>query len=332
MSEEIQEEIMNVADEVLRIAAPTNHSHSNATTSKSGYMSSSDKAKLDGIEPNADKTKIIVDASLPDNTESTNPVQAKVIMAKLKEIKNTIINITNTLDPTSTTQAVSGKGIADYVIKKITESEKGSNKSPINASSYESFDKITSNGTYYIADNPTNITCGNETVNVYGGYMEVKTSAKVQTQNIIASNGVEYSRWKNNNSSSWTNWRIYHMPRRQYTKPFVISENVFNIEIMEDTRGYTIIWNQSYSSDRNYFIASAVAGEWKPIVKFQPELQINGCFIFGNSGNTYDIMITSGHYDTENTKTYDSGMYIRTPNGSERIKGINYSFFVPRNN
>lgn len=331
MGEQTQEEIMNVSDEVLRVAAPKNHTHDNATTSKNGYMSSSDKSKLDGIEANADKTRIVIDSQLPDNTTSTNPVQAKTIMAKLNEIKNTIISISDTLDPSSTTQAISGKGIAQYIASKIAESEEGTAKSPSDVGAFGSFDSITENGIYYIEQNPTNIVCGNETINVHGGYMQVKNAANIQTQNIIASNGVEYSRWTNNNSS-WTNWRIYHMPRRQYTKPVTIRENVFNIEIMEDTRGYTITWNQSLSSDKNYFITSATAGEWKQVLLFEPKLQIDGCFIFGNNSDMYDIMITSGHYDGKTTKNYASGMYIRALNGSARLQGINYSFFVPRNN
>ena len=48
--EQVQEEVMNVANEVLRVAAPVNHSHNTATQSKDGYMSSADKTKLDGIE------------------------------------------------------------------------------------------------------------------------------------------------------------------------------------------------------------------------------------------------------------------------------------------
>lgn len=66
-------------------AAASSHTHSNATSSTSGFMSADDKAKLDGIETEA--TKITVDSSLNDT--STNPVENKVINEALKEKANT---------------------------------------------------------------------------------------------------------------------------------------------------------------------------------------------------------------------------------------------------
>lgn len=324
--EQTQEEIMNVANEVLRVAASKQHSHTNATTSEDGYMSASDKAKLNGISPNADKTNIVIDSSLPDNTTSTNPVQAKVIMNKIKEVKNNIVTVSEVLDPESTTQSVSGKGIATYIKNEIDEANAGTAKSPLDAGAFNSFDSITDNGIYYIDQNPTNIVCGNENINIHGGYMYVRDSIHLQTQNVITVDGIEYSRWKSNLSKTWSNWKIYHMPRRQYTKSITVHTHVYNFEVMEDTKGYTIIWNQGSSSDRNYFITSSKANEWKHVALFEPALQIDGCFIFGNNSNNFDIMITGGHLD------FTSGMYIRSPNGSARIENINYSYFVPRNN
>lgn len=332
VEEQTQEVIMNVADEVLRIAAPKQHTHNNATQSKNGYMSSEDKEKLDGISPNADKTNIIIDSSLPDNTTSTNPVQAKVIMQKIKDIKNTIITISNTLDPSSTNHAVSGQGISQYVEEKISESEEGTAKSPLDAGAFTSLDSIIDNGVYYIGQNPTNITCGNETVNIHGGYMYVKNAINIQTQNVIAENGVEYSRWKNNSATNWSNWKVYYMPKRQYTKPITVNDYVFNFEVMEDTKGYHIKWNQGLSQDRNYFITHKDANTWKHVALFEPALQIDGCYIFGNNNGNFDIMITGGHYDAGYEQPFTSGLYIRSPNGNERLKGINYSYFVPRNN
>ena len=53
--------------------------YTNATQSKSGLMSNTDKSKLDGIADGANKT--IIDSSL--STTSTNPVQNKVIKTEL---------------------------------------------------------------------------------------------------------------------------------------------------------------------------------------------------------------------------------------------------------
>ena len=66
-------------DEYLRgdgtWATPTNTTYNNATTSTAGLMSSTDKAKLDGIASGANKTT--VDTSL--STTSTNPVRNSVV-------------------------------------------------------------------------------------------------------------------------------------------------------------------------------------------------------------------------------------------------------------
>lgn len=58
-----------------------NVSPEKATSSSDGLMSSSDKAKLDGIESEANKT--IVDSTISDT--STNPVQNKIVNAELEK-------------------------------------------------------------------------------------------------------------------------------------------------------------------------------------------------------------------------------------------------------
>lgn len=57
-----------------------NTTYSNATTSASGLMSAADKAKLNGIEAEANKT--VVDTAM--SSTSTNPVQNKVVAAALE--------------------------------------------------------------------------------------------------------------------------------------------------------------------------------------------------------------------------------------------------------
>lgn len=59
--------------------AASSHSHNAATTSAAGFMSTSDKSKLDGIASGANKTT--VDSAL--SSTSTNPVQNKVINSAL---------------------------------------------------------------------------------------------------------------------------------------------------------------------------------------------------------------------------------------------------------
>lgn len=73
--------IANVSNlqSTLDSKASVSHTHSNATATASGFMSNTDKSKLDGVSAGANKT--IVDASF--STTSTNPVQNKVVKAAL---------------------------------------------------------------------------------------------------------------------------------------------------------------------------------------------------------------------------------------------------------
>lgn len=77
--------------------ANSTHNHNNATTSANGFMSSTDKSKLDGIATGANKT--VVDTAL--SSSSTNPVQNKVINTALAGKSNT--GHTHTLDSVSET-------------------------------------------------------------------------------------------------------------------------------------------------------------------------------------------------------------------------------------
>ena len=75
---------------------PSEHTHAVVTDTKNGFMSSSDKEKLDSIATGA--TKTTVDSAL--SSSSTNPVQNKVINSALAGKANTshthtISNITN---------------------------------------------------------------------------------------------------------------------------------------------------------------------------------------------------------------------------------------------
>lgn len=64
---------------ILSKFAAKNHSHSNATTNSAGFMSSSDKVKLDGVSTGANRT--IVDATL--SSTSVNAIQNKAVKTAL---------------------------------------------------------------------------------------------------------------------------------------------------------------------------------------------------------------------------------------------------------
>ena len=83
-------------DALLNHKAPVNHTHAESTTSSAGFMSKTDKSKLDGIDSGANKT--VVESSL--SSTSTNPVQNKVINSALNgkaasSHTHSISNITN---------------------------------------------------------------------------------------------------------------------------------------------------------------------------------------------------------------------------------------------
>ena len=66
-------------------ATPPNTTYSNATTSTAGLMSPTDKAKLDGIASEANKTTVDTDLS----TSSTNPVRNSVVTNALNKKAST---------------------------------------------------------------------------------------------------------------------------------------------------------------------------------------------------------------------------------------------------
>ena len=326
----MKELIFNLKTEIEKIAAPIIHLHDNATQSANGFMSKADKKKLDGIAENANNFSLNVDTEL--SSSSSNPVANSTLYAKYNELKDETITISNNIDSDSTDKAVSGKAVATYVASKIEEVESGTAKNPESTGAFNSFDQILDSGVYVIDGSTMTIPNGRETINVADGVLTVKKTGNIQTQNIIASNGVEYSRWRNVDGTKWNDWKVYNMPYRQYTKGLTYNTDVYNFQIMENTGGFTIIWNQGSSADKNYFITSPNAGEWKHVVLFKTALPIDGAFVFGNLEGTMDIMITGGHYDGFHNKTFASGMYIRSPQASNKIKGIHESYFVPRNN
>lgn len=92
---------------------PTNTTYSAATTSAAGLMSATDKVKLDGIATGANK--ITVDTSL--SATSTNPVQNKLVTAKINSISDLVGDtsvseqISSAVDTCITGMSVSGKVI-----------------------------------------------------------------------------------------------------------------------------------------------------------------------------------------------------------------------------
>ena len=126
--------------------ASSSHSHSDATTSASGFMSSTDKTKLNGIDTGANKTT--VDNSLSGS--STNPVQNKVI--------NTALG--NKVDK------VNGKGLSteDYTTTektKLANIESEANKTTVDS-------ELSSTSTNPLQNKAINTALGNKVDKVSG--------------------------------------------------------------------------------------------------------------------------------------------------------------------
>ena len=66
--------------------ASTTHSHNNATTSAAGYMSSTDKTKLDGIATGATNTVVVNGLTSDSTTAALSAVQGKVLNTNLEAV------------------------------------------------------------------------------------------------------------------------------------------------------------------------------------------------------------------------------------------------------
>ena len=94
---------------ILSKFAAKNHSHSNATTNSAGFMSSSDKVKLDGVSTGANRT--IVDSTL--SSTSVNAIQNKAVKAAL-DGKAASSHTHPTAQITGLDAALSGKASASH--------------------------------------------------------------------------------------------------------------------------------------------------------------------------------------------------------------------------
>lgn len=99
-------------------AAESSHTHSAATTSVNGFMSSADKSKLDGIASGANKTT--VDSAL--SSTSTNPVQNKIINSALNGKASTSTATTSANGLMSSSDKSKLDGIASGANKTTVDS------------------------------------------------------------------------------------------------------------------------------------------------------------------------------------------------------------------
>lgn len=122
--------LINSLQTAVNGKASSDHTHDAATSSTAGFMSSGDKAKLDGIETGANKT--VVDSAL--SSTSTNPVQNKAVNSAISNL-NTLVGDTSVSEQIST-------AVSDKAKKDLTNIDNATFKSKIEASGFSSGAKV----------------------------------------------------------------------------------------------------------------------------------------------------------------------------------------------
>lgn len=149
--------------------ASSDHTHDAATTSTAGFMSSGDKAKLDGIETGANKT--VVDSAL--SSTSTNPVQNKVINTAINNLNNLVGDTSVSDQINAATNTINGNfsthtGNADI---HVTAADKETWNSKLDNSDFlvitEDMVTVTKDDTKGVAPYSTSYGYTTITINVY---------------------------------------------------------------------------------------------------------------------------------------------------------------------
>lgn len=108
--------------------APSNHTHTNATTSSAGFMSTDDKSKLDGIAANANRTLVTDSLTSTSTTSALSANQGKVLNDNLGNLLGQMDNKLSKPGTTSSDQLnlgympgvhAKGTGGTDYPMLKF---------------------------------------------------------------------------------------------------------------------------------------------------------------------------------------------------------------------
>ena len=174
----VQNKVVTAA---LNGKAASSHSHGAATTGANGFMSSTDKAKLDGIASGANKTT--VDSAL--SSTSTNPVQNKVINS-----------------------ALAGKAASSHTHNYAGSSSAGgaaTSAAKVNVTTLTSqnLNDYRTPGTFFAAGGGN--TCTNKPSGIDNfGMFVIQSAGGWQTQFLYGSNDVMYTRAYH--GGTWTSW------------------------------------------------------------------------------------------------------------------------------
>ena len=308
----VTEKVLNIRDAVNELAAPKNHEHPQylKNTSSVTYLTDSHSS----VEAtNSRLGHVIVDTEV----KNSNHV---VTNAAIKSYVDAIPRIT--LDSAVTKNSNNGV-TSNGVYVAINEAKMSvDGKSPIvpSTTTFNKFDNINTSSAYKVT---TNIPMtGKPNINTTNGII---TTYKFDNTNLLQIlNLPDGSEYRRNNDGTWGEWRLSYMPFHKYTAPLAGADrnnNVHDIEIFQDTNGYTIRWDQTYNPDgsaQTYFLSDATQYAYKYVVKFSKNLDIAGPYVFSNLVNSADIKIQA------------DGIYLRSTKASAKINGINETYFVPR--
>ena len=314
----ITEKVLNVRQEINDLAAPKNHTHPQylQNTAEVTYLTNAHSSTR---ATSSTLGHVTVDTTVKN---SNNPVTNSAI----KEYVDSIPKIT--LDSRVTKNSTNGvtSGAVFTAIENVKYDIDTSGLSPSNPDemALNDFDGANLPGSFKIN---ANIPMANKpNVNTTNGILTVLKPGNSYTHILNLPNGEEYRRHGdiNGNNINWDSWKLSYMPFQKYTAPLAgasYNNNVHDIEIFQDTSGYTIRWNQTYNPTGNsqtYFITHPTQYEYKHVVKFKKNLDIAGPYVFGNLIGTMDV------------KIQPDGIYLRSPKANNHINGINETYFVPR--
>ena len=144
----------NAVYNALALKSDATHSHSNATTGAAGFMSASDKSKLDGLEAGADitdATNVAAAGAIMDGDFSTNGLMKRTAAGTYTTITDSSTNWDAAYTATNAASASSGN---NTIVKRDGSGNFAA--ATISATQINTTGQILSNGRNATADSPVN--------------------------------------------------------------------------------------------------------------------------------------------------------------------------------
>lgn len=332
MPDRIIEEIVNIKNEIEKIAALKNHLHSDLIP-KDDIVTEVNQDNKQNI------TKITSVKSLVDYID--DKLEAYFTIEASDDQLTTIEeNIDNKLKDYVTTENF------DEELSNITTNFKGhSFKHPQETT--ETINNIIEPGYYLFEGEGGTFTCAPYVVNYTNGLIRVEKQdnhliqyvhATSLTNNGYQIDGREYIRHgylTNNNMddtiTNWDTWRVHYFPYQQ--KDDLLDKKGENVDdgafhIYESTSGYVFEWKQKSTNAK--YILPMDQYIYEDVYILNKELPIQQPMIFSNFIGHIDIKIINEANQDGNIVTK---IKVRSSNNKgEYVIGVDNAYFVPRTN